>query len=84
MATLLNNLTESLIETRHRYRMLKNNGIESMTNIYPAIPWNAELYYQLLATLPEEIFRLEQKIVKIENDLKSASKVNLSLSSRQP
>ncbi|PLT29467.1 hypothetical protein [Peribacillus deserti] len=69
MATLLENLTDSLIETRHRYTLLKDNGIESMDTIYPAIPWNVELYYQLLATLPKEIVRLEQKIVNIENDL---------------
>ncbi|MGE7687568.1 hypothetical protein [Peribacillus simplex] len=54
MATLLKNLTNSLIETRQRYAMLKDNGIESMSTIYPAIPWNAELYYHLLATLPKD------------------------------
>ena len=68
MATLLNNLTNSLIETRQRYAMLKDNGIDSMGTIYPAIPLNAELYYHLLATLPQEIDRLEQRIMKIESN----------------
>jgi hypothetical protein len=70
MATLFENITNSLIETRERYAMLKDNGIESISSIYPAIPWNAELYYQLLATLPKEIERLEQRIMKIESNLK--------------
>ena len=66
MATLIENLTNSLIETRQRYAMLKDNGIESMSTIYPSIPSNGALYYQLLATLPKEIDRLEQRIMEIE------------------
>ncbi|MFS0671390.1 hypothetical protein AB1L12_26270 [Peribacillus frigoritolerans] len=71
MAALLKNLTNSLIETRQRYAMLKDNGIDSMSTIYPAIPWNAELYYHLLATFPKEIDRLEQRIKKIESNFKA-------------
>ncbi|MBT2669094.1 hypothetical protein J7J00_27290 [Bacillus sp. ISL-4] len=70
MATLLKNLTNSLIETRQRYAMLKEHGIESMSTIYPDIPWNADIYYHLLATLPKEIDRLEQRILKIESNFK--------------
>ncbi|NHM30768.1 hypothetical protein [Neobacillus terrae] len=66
MATLLENLKFSLIETRQRYTILKDKGIDSMRTVYPAIPYNLELYNQLLDTLPQEIARLEQRIQKIE------------------
>lgn len=69
MATLIENLTNSLIETRQRYAMLKENGIESMSNIYPSTPPNGELYYQLLTNLPKEIERLEQRIMEIKKIL---------------
>lgn len=68
MATLIENLTNSLVETRQRYAMLKDKGIESMSTIYPSIPSNAALYHQLLATLPKEIDRLEQRIMEIERN----------------
>ena len=48
--------------------MLKDNGIESMSVIYPSIPPNGALYYQLLKTLPEEIDRLEQRIMEIKRN----------------
>lgn len=69
MATLIENLTNSLIETRQRYAILKDNGIESMSTIYPSIPSTGALYYQLLATLPKEIDRLEQRIREIKSNL---------------
>lgn len=68
MATLIENLTKSLTETRQRYAMLKDNGIESMSTLYPSTPSNGALYYQLLETLPKEIERLEQRIMKIESN----------------
>lgn len=70
MENLLKNLKNSLIETRQRYALLKDHGIESMTTIYPDISWDAEVYYHLLATLPKEINRLEQRVLKIENNFK--------------
>ncbi|WP_050183959.1 hypothetical protein [Domibacillus robiginosus] len=69
MATLIENLTNSLIETRQRYAILKDNGIESMSTIYPSIPSNGALYHQLLATLPKEIDRLEQRIMEIKKSV---------------
>ena len=68
MGTLIENLTNSLIETRQRYATLKENGIESMSTIYPSVPSNGALYYQLLANLPKEIERLEQRIMEIERN----------------
>ena len=67
MATLLENLTSSLTETRQRMANLKEKGISSMREIYPDVPCNAELYYQLLETLPDEISRLEKRIRQLNN-----------------
>ena len=66
MATLLENLKFSLIETRQRYTILKEKGIDSMRTVYPAIPYNPELYNQILENLPAEIARLELRIQKLE------------------
>lgn len=42
-ATLFENLTTSLMETRQRYAMIKDNGIESMSVIYLFITPNSAL-----------------------------------------
>ena len=67
MATLLENLTSSLTQTRQRMASLKEKGISSMREIYPDVPCNPELYYQLLETLPDEISRLEKRIRQLNN-----------------